>query len=342
MTGPFPQAPVEDLRALDLLVARLAVDLAHVLLDDLPDLPALRVPEHQARCLFLHVEQVELLAELAVVALFGLLDAQDIGGQLLLVGPGRAVDALQLLVLGVATPVGAGDAGQLEGLEETRVRHVRAATHVDVFLVVVEAHGLLVGHVLDQAQLVVLAAGLEFGNDLVARLDPLDHVIFGIDQLDHALFDRGQILGRERPLVPDVVVETFLDDRPDDHLGVGKQLLDRMADQVRAGMADDLDTLLVLRRDDLQLGVMVDAIARVDQSAVDLAGNRGLGQAGADRGRDVGDTDRAFELADAAIGESDVDHGIRDSGKTKRAPKRPLSCSVLRVGSVSGQRFASW
>jgi hypothetical protein len=29
------------------------------------------VPEHQARRLFLHVEQVQLLAELAVVALLG-------------------------------------------------------------------------------------------------------------------------------------------------------------------------------------------------------------------------------------------------------------------------------
>jgi hypothetical protein len=118
------------------------------------------VPEHHARRFFLQVEQVELLADLAVVALFGFFDALDVGRQLLLVGPGGAVDALQLLVLGIAAPVGAGQLGQLEGFEEARVRHVRAAAHVDVFFVVVQAHGLFVRHVLDQAQLVVFATGL--------------------------------------------------------------------------------------------------------------------------------------------------------------------------------------
>ena len=38
----------------------------------------------------------------------------EIGVQFLLVAPGGAVDALQLRVLGVAAPIGAGDLGQLE------------------------------------------------------------------------------------------------------------------------------------------------------------------------------------------------------------------------------------
>jgi len=45
------------------------------------------------------VEQVQALADLAMVAFFGFFDALDIGGQLLLVSPGRAVDPLQLFVL---------------------------------------------------------------------------------------------------------------------------------------------------------------------------------------------------------------------------------------------------
>ena len=70
----LPQALVEELRALDLLVAGVAVDLAHVLLDRLPERPALRVPEDDARRDLVDVEQVELAAELAVVALLGLLE----------------------------------------------------------------------------------------------------------------------------------------------------------------------------------------------------------------------------------------------------------------------------
>src|SRR3546814_6991829 len=54
--------------------------------------------------------------------------------------PCGAVDALQLFVLRIAAPVRTGNAGELERLEEARVRHVRAAAHVDVFLVVVQAH----------------------------------------------------------------------------------------------------------------------------------------------------------------------------------------------------------
>jgi hypothetical protein len=37
------------------------------------------VPEHQARRLFLQVEQVQLLAQLAVVALFGLFQHVQVG-----------------------------------------------------------------------------------------------------------------------------------------------------------------------------------------------------------------------------------------------------------------------
>ena len=209
VAGFLPQALVEDLRALDFLVARVAVDAAHVLLDLLPDRPALGMPEHDAGRHLVDVEQVEFLAEPAVVALFGLLDALDVLVQLLLVGPGRAVDALQLLVLGIAAPVSARQLRELEDLEEARVRHVGAAAHVDVFLVVVQAHRLLVGHVFHEPQLVVLAAGLEHFDDLVARRHLLDHVVVLRDQLAHARLDRLHVLGREGALVGDVVVEAL-------------------------------------------------------------------------------------------------------------------------------------
>ena len=235
MAGLLPQAHVQDLRAAHLAIAAVAVDPAHVLLHRLPDRPALRMPEHQARGLFLQVEQLLLLADPAVVALLRLLDPLHVGLELLFIGPGGAVDALQLLVLGVAAPVGAGDAQQLERLQEAGVGHVRAAAHVHVFLVVVQAHvGDFGLHVLHQPQLVVLAARLERLDDLVARGHALDHVVLGVDQLGHALLDRLHVLGRERALVPDVVVEAVLDHRPDHHLGVRVQLLHRVPDQVRA------------------------------------------------------------------------------------------------------------
>ncbi len=309
VAGLLPQAHVQDLRAAHFAVAAVAVDLAHVLLDHLPQRPALRVPEHQARRFFLQVEQVLLLADAAVVAHFSFFDALDVRLKLLLVRPGGAVDALQLFILRVATPVGAGDAGQLEGLQEARVRHVRATAHVHVFLMVVHAHRLdVLGHVLDQAQLVVLATGLEDLDHFGARGHLLDDVVVLGDQLAHALLDRGHVVRGERALGVDVVIEAFGDHRADHHLHVRVELLDGVADQVGAGVADDLHALLVLGGDDAQAGIVVDDVAGIDQHAIHGTGDGGLGQAGADRLGDLHDADGVFKFAAAAVGKSNVDH----------------------------------
>ena len=341
----LPQALVEDLRALDLLVARVAIDAAHVLLDGLPQGPALGMPEHHAGRDLVDVEQVEFLAEPAVVALLGFLDAADVVVELLLVGPGRAVDALQLLVLGVAAPVGAGQLRELEDLEETRVRHVRAAAHVDVLLVVVQAHGLLVGHVLHQPQLVVLAAGLEHLDDLVARRHLLDHVVVLRDQLAHARLDRLHVLGREGALVGNVVVEALVDHRADHHLRRRIELLHRVADQVGRRVADDFQALVVLGRDDLQLGVVVDQVAGIDQLAVDLAGHGHLREAGADGLGNIGHRNRAGKLAARVVGERDLDHGKTSARKQKSAvwDRAWLWFMCWRVPACAAYRpFPSW
>ena len=52
-----------------------------------------------------------------------------------------------------------------------------------------------------------------------------------------------------------------------------------MAHQVRAGVADDLQPFRVLGGDDAQRGVVVDAVAGIDELSVDLTGNRRLGEA---------------------------------------------------------------
>src|SRR3546814_12479940 len=79
VAGFLPKLDVEDLRAAHLAIAGVAVHAAHVLLDHLPDAPALGVPEHQPRRFFLQVEQILLPADAAVIALLGFLDALAIG-----------------------------------------------------------------------------------------------------------------------------------------------------------------------------------------------------------------------------------------------------------------------
>ena len=108
-----------------------------------------------------------------------------------------------------------------------------------------------------------------------------------LGELGHFLLDRREVLGRERPLVRKVVVEPVLDHRADRHLRFGKQFLDRVGEQVRGRVAQDFEAVGVLVGDDREVGVAVDRERRVDELAVDLAGQRGLGEAGADRGGDL-------------------------------------------------------
>src|SRR5207253_9563735 len=97
-------------------------------------------------------------------------------------GPRRAIDALELLVAGVTTPVGAGDGRQTEGRDAPGRRHVRAAAEVHELALVVERDGVL-GDALDDLDLVVLAHLPETAHRLVAR---------------HLLATDGQILRDDR------------------------------------------------------------------------------------------------------------------------------------------------
>ncbi len=80
---------------------------------------------------FLNAEEIEFLAELPVVAFLRFFQSGEVFVEFLFGEPGGSVDALQLLVLLVALPVGAGDRQQLERLDFRRVRDVRTAAEVD-------------------------------------------------------------------------------------------------------------------------------------------------------------------------------------------------------------------
>src|SRR5204863_2650931 len=93
-----------------------------------------------ADSLFLHVEQVELAPQAAVVAALGFLELEEILVEILLARPSGAVDALQLRIVRVAPPIGAGDAHQLEGLAEPAGRRqMRPDAQIDEIALAVDA-----------------------------------------------------------------------------------------------------------------------------------------------------------------------------------------------------------
>ena len=76
------------------------------------------MPEYGAGCLFLEVEQVHDAAKAAMIAFLRFLEHVQVLAQLLVIRPGGAIDALQHLVVGIASPVGTRNVGQLERFTE--------------------------------------------------------------------------------------------------------------------------------------------------------------------------------------------------------------------------------
>ena len=199
---------------------------------------------------FLDAEEVELLAELAVVALLGLFELVEVVVEVLGGEEGGAVDALQLLVVLVALPVGAGDGEQLEGLDLRGVGDVRAAAEVDEVgsegVLGEDVVGLLFDELALHPRIGVFLEAFGFGGEDAfvgesARLD-----------LPHLLLDLLEVVGSERGGAVEVVIEAVLDGRADAELGFGIELEHGGGEQVGGGVAVDFERLGVLGGEDLE------------------------------------------------------------------------------------------
>src|SRR6185503_9530166 len=87
-------------------------------------------PEGRARALLMEAEELELLADPAVIALARLFQSSEVRVELGLGRPGRRVDAGELLALGVAAPVSAGRAQELDRTDLAGGRDVRPSAQV--------------------------------------------------------------------------------------------------------------------------------------------------------------------------------------------------------------------
>src|SRR4051812_37836482 len=121
---------VVDQRRLHFLVAAPRVLAAAQIFERVPDHHPFRMPERRARRMLREMKQVELNAELAMVARAGLLEPLEMRVEVGLRVERGPVDASELRVLLVPAPVGAGEAGQLERLDRLRVLQMWAAAEV--------------------------------------------------------------------------------------------------------------------------------------------------------------------------------------------------------------------
>ena len=167
-------------------------------------------------------------------------------GKLVLTAEGDAVDAREHLVVLVALPVGAGDAGELECLERLGVEDVRANAHVNILALLVEGDAGILGKVADMLDLVLLATLLHVGNGLGAgQLVGLELEVLLAD-LGHLGLDLGEVLLGDLGALGqvDVVVEAVLGCGAKGEVGLGVQALNRLGHDMGGGVANYVQLLV--------------------------------------------------------------------------------------------------
>jgi len=165
-----------------------------------------------------------------VIALLGLFDLGQIGLEFFGRVPGRAVDALQHRIVLVAAPVCAGHAHQLDRADLARALGVTAAAQIGEIADRVQCHGFALRDRLGQFDLVGVARKSLDG--LGARDGLAGHFQIGGDDRAHPLFQATEVLGRERLAAIKVVIKPVFDRRTDGRLGLGKEFLDGVGEDV--------------------------------------------------------------------------------------------------------------
>ena len=232
------------------------------------------------------MEEVELRADPPVVAPARALEPLEVRVEVLLGVEGGAVDARQLLVVGVAAPVRAGEAGQLERLDRLRVLQVRPAAEIGEVALRIDRDVALGG--VDELELVRI--GREELLGLVTR-DLLPHPLAALGELAVDLgLDLLQILLADRLREVEVVVEAVLDRRPDRELHARIELRHGLREQVRGRVTEDgerIRVVLVADGQDLDRLAVVQRQAQILHASVRAQEHSLLGELRPDRSRGV-------------------------------------------------------
>ena len=268
---------------------------------------ALWQEERESRALVCHHEQAKLLAQSAVVALFGLLNGCQVRFQLACLREGNCVQAAQGRLAAVASPVSAGGGGDFEGLDGGDVHQVRAGAQVGELALLKEADLFaLAGVLLNQLDLVRLVLH-QFQRLRNVQLKALQRQLF-LDDLLHLGLDLLDVLRGERLFHVEVVVESFLDGWADGEFGLWVQALDRLRHHMGRGVPEGFFAVLVVEGADFQVAVLGDGGAQVGDLAVDSAAAGRFGKARTQGLGYVDDRNARFKFLDASVFESDMDH----------------------------------
>src|SRR6267142_248396 len=229
-----------------------------------------------------------------MVTAFGFFEPKEVLVEILLVGPGSAVDALQLGVAGIAAPIGARYTHQLECLAEIAGRReMRSDAQINKPALPIEADLLTGRDFADIFRLVAFPDAAKKRDRGVAVPDLARNRLVTPHDLAHTGFDPFEVFRRERLGSGEIVIEPRLSRRAKGDLGIGIELLDRLGHHMGGIVAKDLESFGGIARYDGNRGVAIDDRGEVARLAVDTNGDRGFGEPRPDRHRKVGTGDRA-------------------------------------------------
>ena len=252
------------------VVAAVQVEVADVVLELLAEDPAARMPHVETAAELVRAgEEIELAPQLAVIAAFRLLQSVQVRVELLLRRPRRAVDPLELRAGLVAPPVRPRHREQLEHADPTGRRDVRAEAEVRPSVVPVH------GHTVPERSFLRLDAVDDLPLERLVRESLQGVVAFQLltqerlvlpDEIAHALLDPREVVGRERLVEIEVVVEAVLDGRADRVPRSGEQVAHRLRHHVRGGVAQDTEAVGLGAGHRLHADVAVRDPGQVDQA----------------------------------------------------------------------------
>ena len=297
---------LSDVRREHLAVALPSKVVADEVLEFLPDDGAARRPEDEALAdLFVHVEEPQFLAQLAVVALLRFLEACEGRFERLLRGLDQPVDANELFAVLITTPVGGGHRGQAHVHERRRGGHVRAKAEVIPVALAVDGRAVAVlEFVVDDFDL-VRVVGKVLAQVALVQLHAFHRVVAAGD-LVHFLLNRLEVAFADR-LHGEIVVEAAIDGGTDGRLGVGVERRDRLGQQVGGRVAEDVHARVAVPRDAGDVAVLMERSRQVALDAVD-GGRHAAVPAAEGVGDDFTCGDACRVLVDGAVGQRDVDH----------------------------------
>ncbi len=221
-------------------------------------------------------EQLHVLANLAVVPLFGLFQYLQILGEHAGLGEGDAVDTGELLAFFIAPPVSAGQREHLHGLDDLRVLQVRATAQVRELAVGIIGDGA-VFQLRDEFLLVrVPFLGEVFEGVRLGHLYALE-VLLLAGEFQHFVLDGLEVRVRQGAAVHvHIVIEAVFDGRADAELHAREQGLQGLCHQVRRAVPEYFLGFVVLPFEEPNGAVLRDGTGKVNGGSTGSFGLSGI------------------------------------------------------------------